>query len=214
MKKTLLLKAEIREKSGTHSAVSVRKLGRIPAVIYGHKQEPMLVSFNGRDLIEGFHSGQRMLEVEVGSKKETVLFKDLQYDYLGKNIVHVDLMRVDAAELVKVSIPIELKGVAKGTQEGGIVESHAGSLEVECKVNNIPEIISISVKEMGVGDSIHAGDVELGAGVKLVSSPGILVAICNLVAAAKSTEELEEEAPSAPEIIGEVKDGQAETAKE
>jgi len=206
MEKKLLLKAEVRREVGSSSALKVRKSGRVPATVYGHGQKAVSVSLDSHNLTEGLHHGSRVVDIQIGASKETVLLKDLQYDYLGKNIIHVDLMRVDVSESVKVLVPIELKGTAKGTHEGGIIEEHADSLEIECKVNEIPEVLIISVKDMEIGDSIHAGQVVLPAGVKLVSNPDLLLVTCSLVAAAKSTEELEEETPAAPEVIAGAKE--------
>ena len=208
MEKTLVLKAEVREYTGSKSAAKVREQGRIPAVVYGHKQEPVAISLDAHNLIEELHHGHRVVNVQIGNKKETMMLKDLQYDYLGKDIIHVDLMRVNVTETVKVTVPIELKGTAKGTHESGIIEEHADHLEVECKVTDIPEFIAVSVKEVGVGDNLHAGDIELPVGVKLVSPPSTLLVTCSLVAAAKSTEELEEEVPIAPEVIGEAEEAE------
>jgi len=214
MEKSLLLKAEIREKSGSKSAAKVRRLGRIPAIVYGHKKEPVAISLDAHNLVEGLHHGHRLMDVQIGKKKEKIIVKDLQYDHLGRDIIHVDLMRVDVTESIKVAVPIELKGTAKGTHEGGVVSAHIDHLEIECKVTEIPESIVVSVKDIGVGDTLHAGDIELGEGIKLVSDPSTLLVICSLVAAAKSTEELEEEVPAAPEVIGEVKEGEEESAEE
>jgi len=214
MEKTLVLKAEVREHSGSGQAAKVRKHGRIPAIIYGHNQEPVAVSLDAHNLVEGLHHGRRVFDVQIGKKKETTMVKDLQYDHLGRDVIHVDLMRVDVTETVKVEVPIELKGTAKGAQEGGIIEEHADHLEVECRVTDIPESIVVSVKEMEVGDNLHASDVELPSGVRLVSLPSTLLATCSIVAAAKSTEELEEEVPAAPEVIGEVKEETEEETSE
>ena len=210
MEKSLLLKAEIREHVGSKSAAKVRKSGRIPAVVYGHKKEPIAVSLDAHNLVEGLHHRHRLVDVQIGKEKEKILIKDLQYDYLGKDIIHVDLMRVDVTEMVKVTVPIELKGTARGTHEGGIVEEHTDHLEIECRATDIPESIAVSVRDIGVGDSLHASDIELGDGVKLISAPSTLLVTCGLVAAAKSTEELEEEVPAAPEVIGEAKEAQEE----
>lgn len=214
MGKALLLKAEIREHAGSKYAAKVRQQGRIPAIIYGHKKEPVAVSLDAHNLVEGLHHGHRVVDVQVGKKKETVIFKDLQYDYLGKNVIHVDLMRVDITETIKVSVPIEHKGRARGTHEGGIIEEHIDHLEIECRASDIPESIVVSVKEMDVGDALYAGDIELGDGVKLVSKPSTLLLTCSLVAAAKSIEELEEEAPVAPEVIGEIKEEEESSESE
>jgi large subunit ribosomal protein L25 len=185
----------------------VRRSGRIPAIVYGHKKEPVSISLDAHDFVEGLHHGHRVMDVQIGRKKETMVVKDMQYDCLGKNIIHADLMRVSAGETVKVTVPIELKGTAKGTTEGGIIEE-------ECKVTDIPETIVISVKDIGVGDAIHASDIELSDGLKLVSDPGALLVTCHLVAAAKSTEEIEMEVPAAPEVIGEEKEAEESAEKE
>ncbi|MHC4185611.1 MAG: 50S ribosomal protein L25 [Planctomycetota bacterium] len=210
MEESLLLKAQKREKTGSRSAAKVREEGRIPAIIYGHKKEPVAVSLDMHDLVEGIHHGHRLIDVQIGRKREKVLVKDLQYDHLGKDILHVDLIRVDVREMVRVSVPIELKGTAEGTHEGGIIEEHVAQLEVECKVTDIPEAIVVSVKDVGVGDTLHADDIELPDGVKLVSDPSTLLVTCSLVAAAKSTEELEAEMPAAPEVIAETKEAEKE----
>ena len=214
MEKTLVLKAEVREHSGSKYAARLREQGRIPAIVYGHKQEPVAISLDAHSFVEWLHHGHRLMEVQIGRNKQTTIVKDLQYDYLGRDIIHADLMRVDVSETVKVTVPVELKGTAKGTHEGGIVEEHAYHLEIECKVTDIPEVIVVSVKDVDVGDTIHASEIELPAGVKLVSAPSTLLVTCSLVAAAKSTEELEEEVPIAPEVITEAKEPEEGSAKE
>ena len=208
MGKTLLLKADVREHTGSKAVRRVREKGRIPAIVYGHKQEPVAISLDAHDFVKGLHHGHRLMDIQVGRKKEKMIVKELQYDYLGKNIIHVDLMRVDMSESVKVTVPIELKGTAAGTHEGGIIEEHADHLEIECKATDIPETIVVSVKDVHVGTALHAGDIELPSGIKLVSSPETLMVTCHLVAAAKTTEEVEEEMPAAPEVIGEAKEEQ------
>jgi len=209
MKKTLLLKAEIREQTGSKTVRKIREQGRIPAIVYGHKKEPAAISLDAHNFTEGLHHGHRLMDVQIGKKKEKTIIKELQYDHLGKNIIHVDLMRVNVAEMVKVTVPIELKGTAVGTHESGIIEEQTDRLEIECKVSDIPETIIVSVKDVHVGDNLHARDIELPEGINLVSSPETLLVTCHLVDAAKSTEEAEEEMPAAPEVIGETKEPDA-----
>ncbi|MHC4166052.1 MAG: 50S ribosomal protein L25 [Planctomycetota bacterium] len=214
MEKTLLLKAEVREHTGSKAVRRVRQQGRIPAIVYGHKQEPVAISLDRHDFVEGLHHGHRIIDIQVGRKKQKMIVKEVQYDYLGRNIIHVDLMRVDMSETIKVTVPIELKGDAAGTHEGGIIEEHVDRLEIEAKVTDIPETIVVSVKDVHVGDALHAGQIELPAGVKLAGSPETLLVTCHLVAAAKTAEEVEEETPTAPEVIGEVKEpGEEETSE-
>ncbi len=203
MDKTLVLQAELRERIGSKAAAAVRKRGRIPGIVYGHKKESIAISLDAHDFVEGVHHGHRLMDVTIDGATQKMLIKDLQYDHLGRNIVHVDLMRVDVTEMIEVSVAVELKGVAKGTHEGGIVESNTDHLEVECLAIRIPESIVVSIKDLGVGESIKAGDIQLPEGVKLVSSPEIIVVSCRVVAEAKTTEQLEAEAPVAPEVIRE-----------
>jgi large subunit ribosomal protein L25 len=212
MAKLEALKAQVRQHRGTKDAVELRKQGRIPAIVYGHKQEPVAITLDGREFSEGLHRGHRLMDVQLDGKNEKLLIKDVQYDHLGKDIIHVDFMRVDVTETVRVAVPIEFKGTAKGTHEGGMVEIHTDRLEVECLVTNIPDRITVSVKEMGLGDAIHAGDIQLPEGVKLVSPAELLMATCHEVAEVKTTEELEAEVPVAPEVITEVKREEREVA--
>ena len=211
MAKTLLLKAEIREDAGSKAVKKIREQGRIPAIVYGHKEQPQPISLDAHNFIEGLHHGHRLIDVQIGRKKEKMIVKELQYDHLGKNIIHADLMRVDMSEMIKVTVPIELKGTAQGTHEGGIVEEHTDHLEIECKANNIPETIVVLIKDVNVGDALHAGDIELPDGVKLISPPDLLLVTCHLVTTAKTTEQVEEEMPTAPEVIGESKEPEEET---
>ena len=214
MAKTLLLKAEVREHTGSKAVRRVRNQGRIPAIVYGHKQSPVAISLDAHNFVVGLHHGHRLMDVQIGRKKEKMIVKDLQYDYLGRNIIHVDLMRVDMTETIKVTVPIELKGIAAGTHEGGIIEEHADHLQIECRVADIPETIVVSVKDVHVGDALHADDIELPDGLKLVSSLQTLLVTCHLVAAAKTTEQVEEEMPAAPDVIGEPTEPDIERAPE
>jgi large subunit ribosomal protein L25 len=213
MEKTLLLKAEVREQIGSKAVQKVREQGRIPAIVYGHKKEPVAISLDQQEFVEALHHGDRLVDVQVDKKKDKMLIKAVQYDYLGRDIIHVDLMRVDMSETIKVTVPIELKGTAAGTHESGIIEEHLDRLEIESKVAEIPKTIVVLIKDVHVGDAIHAGDVELPDGVKLVTPAQTLLVTCHLVAAAKTAEEMEEETPTGPEVIGEVKEGEGEASE-
>jgi len=214
MSETVVLKAELRKEAGKKHAARLRRSGRIPAIVYGHGAETVAVSLDLHNFTEMLHHGHRLFNMKVGRQSETLLVKDLQYDHLGEGIIHADLVRVDLAEMVKVTVPIELKGAAKGTHQGGMVDEHLNHIEVECRASDIPEVVPVSVKDLDVGDAIHAGDIELPEGVKLVTDPGTLVLTCHLIAVSKSTEELEEQMPATPEVITEKVDQEAEDSSE
>jgi large subunit ribosomal protein L25 len=217
MEKTLQLETQVRTNSGSKTAARLRKQGRVPAILYGRQQDPVAISVDAHDFVEGLHHGHRLLDLRIGDQTEKALVKELQYDHLGKAVIHADLLRVSVTDTVKVAVPVELKGVAKGSHEGGIVEGHAGAIEVECLVTAIPQVLVVSIKDLGVGQALHASDVTLPEGVKLASSPDLLIATCHVVAEAKTTEQVEEETPAAPEVIREVKkaeEGEASPEKE
>ena len=210
MEKTLVLQAETRQRVGTREAGRLRDVGRIPAVVYGHKQTPKAVSLDRHEFMLGLHHGHRLIDVSVDGSAESMIVKDVQYDFLGKQIIHVDFMRVDASERVKVAVPLELKGTAKGTHEGGMIEEHADHLQIEAVVSVLPEVLMVNLKDVGVGDVVYARDVDLPEGIKLISPGETIVVTCQLKAAAKSAEEAEEgeegaEGPSSPEVITEKK---------
>ena len=210
MQNSLVLKCQIREKTGTRAAQKMRKAGMLPATMYGHKQEPMAVGVNEHDFVEIIHHGHRVIDIELDGKKQTVMVKDLQYDAIGRYIVHADFVRVDVTESVKVSVPISLKGVAKGAADGGIVAEQTDQIEVECRVTDIPDAIEVSVKDLGIDEAIHAGQITLPEGVVLVSDPDLVIATCHMVAAAVSAEgEMEEGGPAEPEVIGGKKEEEA-----
>ena len=214
MAKQLLLKVNKRESLGTKAAARLRRDGRLPAVVYGHKREPVPVWLDAHEFSEGLHHGHRLMEIQLGRTREKIIVKDLQYDHLGKNIIHADLVRVDITETVRLQVPIELKGTPKGSHEGGIIAEHLDHLDIECTASDIPETIVVSVKEMAVGDSIHAGEIDLPKGVKLIGDPSSLVISCSLVATAKTTEQVEAETPAAPEVIGAEEAADADQQKE
>ena len=203
MDKTLTLQAELRDRIGSKGAAAVRKRGRIPGIVYGHKKDPVAISLDAHDFVEGVKHGLRLIDVTIDGDTQKMLIKALQHDHLGRTIVHVDLMRIDVTERIEVEVPVELKGVAKGTHDGGVVESHIDHLDVECLAIEIPASIVVSIKELGVGESIKAGDIKLPDGVKLVTPAESYVVSCRIVAEAKTTEQLEAEAPAAPEVITE-----------
>jgi large subunit ribosomal protein L25 len=214
MEKSLKLKAEIRKQAGSKAAARLRKSGRLPAIVYGHKQDPAAISLDAHDFVEGLHHGHRLMDVQIKGKPATVIVKDLQYDYLGKDIIHADLMRVDVTETVTVSVPLEFKSAAKSSEGGSIIQVHMDHLEVSCKATDIPEAIIVSVKDMKIGDALHAGVIKIPEGLKLVSNPQLLVVSCSQVTEVKTTEELEEEAPTAPEVIGESERAKKEEAEQ
>lgn len=201
------LKADIRDKAGSNATIALRKQGKLPAVIYGHQQEPVNVAFDVREFVESLHHGHRLFSLAIGAKNETVLLKDVQYDYLGKDVIHADLVRVDLNERVTVDVPLAFRGVAKGTLSGGILEESLTELSIECGVMAIPESIPVVVRELAIGDALHARDIQLPAGSVLMTPADALVVICHESKAEAAVETVEgaEAATAEPQVLTERK---------
>ena len=203
MSDSVVLDAEVRQEVGSKAAVKLRKAGKLPAIIYGHGKDPVSIAVDYHAFDEGLHHGHRLFEVNIDGKAESLLVKALQYDHLGKDVIHADLIRVDLSEKVTVTVPITSKGTAKGSQEGGIIDWHLSDIVVECAVSDIPEKIELVIRDIEIGDSVHAKDLALPAGAVLVTEADALIFNCHVVAEAKTTEELEGEMPEGPEVISE-----------
>ena len=194
--------AEVRERTGSRYAARNRAKGMLPGVIYGHKQDPIHVSVNAKELIELLHHNAHVIEVEVGGKSEPCLVKDVQWDHLSKHIIHVDLARVDLNEEVEIELELKLEGEAVGLKvAGALLEQAAATIEVRCRANAIPEFLTHDVSALEVGDSVLVSDLKLPDGVTAVSDADTLVAHISV-----TKEESEEEAPAEgadePEVIG------------
>jgi large subunit ribosomal protein L25 len=203
MTETIVLKAEIREHPGTRYASRLRDLGKMPAVVYGHKEAPVSIALDARDFLEHLHHGRRVFEIEFADGRQSLLVKSLQYDYLGTTVIHADLLRVDLSERVNVKVPLDFRGVCVGSHKGGMLDELLSQIEIECPVMEIPQSIAVSVKELDIGDGLRAGQVELPAGCRLLTSADALLVLCHELAVVQTTEELETEAPVQPEVITE-----------
>ncbi len=206
LKQGLILKAQTRKERGKKRNAKLRQQGNIPGIIYGHKQEPLPIVVNRHDFVEALHHGKKLMDIEVDGKPEKLLLKELQYDHLGKEIIHVDLLRVDLSERVTVKVPLVFKGTAVGTTLGGVLEEHLDSIEIECAVTEIPESIDVSIKNLEIGHFMSVKDIVLPPNLKLVSDPELLVIACKEpVEIVEPSPEAAAAEPTSPEVITERK---------
>jgi len=206
--KSPVLKGEIRERLGSRYAKRLREQGRLPVVVYGHGKETTAVSVDAKETIKHIEGGARVFQIDLGGKTETVLLRDVQFNYLGDDIVHCDLARVDLDEVTHAHVHVVLKGDAVGLKTAGTLLMHpVTELTVECKLKDLPNEIVVSVKDLEAGGIIHAGDITLPAGVKLLSDADSIVAqITHTAAEEESAEESEVSSDAEPEVIKEKKD--------
>jgi large subunit ribosomal protein L25 len=215
------IEAERREKVGTVYSKRLRKVGRLPAIIYGHKKDPVAVSIDEKEILTHLHHGTHVLDIAVkGGGSETVLVKDLQFGHLGDNVLHVDFARVDLEEEVTVLVNLAFSGTSKAAAQAGAILSHdMTSLEVVCRVNAIPGEIPVDLTIMGEGTVITVAEIELPTGVRAAVEPETVVTHISFVK--KEEEAVGEEAEvapdgSEPEVITEAKaeDGDGDKKKE
>lgn len=195
---------ESRKATGTRAAARLRRAGKLPAVLYGHRIEPVTLSLDCHAVEMQLAHGAHLINLAMEGKEQPCLIKDVQYDHLGSKLVHVDLARVDLSERVKVHVPIELRGHPKGVHDGGVLMHELASLEVECRVSDIPESIRVEVADMELDQVMHVKDLVLGEGITATSDPEAVVAMVRMPAAkaAAIAEVIEGEPTEAePEVI-------------
>src|SRR5262245_20556252 len=112
MAETLVLTTEKRPGRGSRKAEYLRREGKVPGVIYGHKEETVSVTLSGHDLTQAIKHGARVVDLKTDKGVETAQIVELQWDHLGKEIVHVDFKRVSRDEKIKIDVRVELRGIA------------------------------------------------------------------------------------------------------
>lgn len=175
MSLVVTLKATPRAQSGSRAAIKLRKSGQVPGIVYGHKQDNVQVTVSAEELDRAIRvQHARVLDLEISGKAETVLIREVQWDYLGKQMIHVDFERKDRAELVRVSVPVELRNAPKATG-GGVLDQPLHTLHVECPLGDIPEAIRIDITNLTLGNPIHVKELTLPDKVKVLESPEAVV---------------------------------------
>lgn len=207
-----VIEANRRDRLGTRYARRLRSAGRLPAVIYGHKQDPVAIHVDLKQTLLVLHHGSRLLNVTVDGESETCMVKDLQFDYLGTNVIHMDLTRVDLTEQVHVQAHLHYVGTPIGLKTpGAIFRTILDSVEVSCTAANIPsEAIPIDVSGLEAGDFLTAGELSLPATLKLEEDPD--TAVCRIAIVSEEEEQPAEAVEGEPEIIRESAADQAASA--
>ena len=200
-----VLEAEARNDLGKGASRRLRRLGKVPAVLYGTGKEPTALSLEHTDLLhklenEAFFS--HILTVKLGGREESAIIKDLQRHPSKPIVMHMDLQRVSASEKIRVHVPLHFINAEQcpGVKEGGLVTHNLTEVEVSCYPKDLPEFIEADLAAMELDSIYHLTDIKLPAGVELVEllhgeDHDQPVASIHLPRAAK--EEAEEEAPAA-----------------
>ena len=191
------LKTKIRTTTGNGPARRLRMSGQIPAVLYGPKTEPVLLSVDKSDLELLFKKGgigQIVLNLVIQKNGETLttpaMIKELQTHPVSRNFIHVDFYEIQMDQKITAKIPVITTGKAKGVELGGILQIIRRELEVECLPLAVPGSVEIDISDLDIGDSIHVRDIKIEGEIEFLEEDDYTVVT---VLSPKMEEEPEEE---------------------
>ena len=169
MSEALTLPAELRERAGKGASRALRREGRVPAVIYGGKEEPVAIHVEAKELVRQLGSGHFMnsiVMVEVGGKAVRVLPKDVALHPVTDRPTHVDFLRLSKDAKIQVAVPVVFvnEDASPGLKKGGVLNVVRHELELVCESDRIPDEIVLDVTGLDIGDSIHISHVTLPEG--------------------------------------------------
>lgn len=211
------IETEPRQRVGSRYAARLREEGKLPVVVYGHGQEPVSVTVDNKKFIEVLHGNAHLVELAVDGKTEACLIKEVQWDHLGRKIIHVDLARVNLNEEVDVEVEVRFTGEPKALETpGAVLERPMSVIEVRCLASNIPEAITVDISNLGIDEAITVADLKLPEGVTTTADPETMVARIGVIEEAPTEEAAPaEEGGAEPEVIGRgKKDEEGEAAAE
>jgi large subunit ribosomal protein L25 len=195
-----LIKAESRTEFGKGAARRIRRADKVPAVIYGHGNDPIHVTLPGHDTMLAIKHGgaNAVLNIEIEGKVQLALTKQVQADPIKGHLEHIDFVAVRKGEKVTVEVPVHLVGEAKSD---ALVVTEQNVISLEAEATHIPEHIEISIEDAEVGTQILASDLTLPSGSTLLLDPETL--IVNVT-----------HAPTAEEVESELAEAEAEAGIE
>lgn len=205
MAKSIPISIESRSELGSRANKRLRDAGLVPGVIYGHKENVVPVKLARKELTRHLDQGAHVFDLSFNGSSEKVLVKDVQYDHLGKEVIHIDFARVSLDEKVSVTVPLEFKGTAIGTKQGGVLSILITDLSIECLVTEIPDAIRVNVEGMALNALLHVRELPLPAGVKALTDAESIVASVK-VPVEKSTDTAADGEVAEPEVIGRKKE--------
>jgi len=215
----VILKAEIREEFGKEAGSRMRKAGIVPAVVYKKASKALSLKVDAKELFHVLHTSAGanvIIGLSIASKDKahankrdkTVIIKEIQYEPIKGDVLHLDFHEISLTDKINVSIAIETKGEPEGVKaDGGTLDHPTKELNVECLPTEIPERIDVHVETLKIGDTIRVKDLSVPAGITVLNDPEQTV--CSVVPPKVEEEVTEEEiateAATEPEVIREKK---------
>lgn len=164
--------AESRDLSGKSAARASRRAGNVPAVVYGRELSPQSIVLNHNEVVKHLsHEAvySHVLDLSVDGKTEKVVLKGLQRHPAKAQVMHMDFMRIDETQALKVHVPLHFinQEVCVGVKAGGVVTHAMVDVEVSCLPANLPEFIEVDLVAVEIGGSVHLTDLVLPEGVEI-----------------------------------------------
>lgn len=198
------LTVEKRNETGTARMRRLRNSGKVPAVLYGHGQDNVNLTLDARELSAVLRHSGHIVNLK-GAVEESALIKDVLWDSVLQQVLHVDLSRVDASEAVEVELTVDLKGTARGISNGGLLNHVLHEVTILCPAERIPEKLELKILDLDVGQSLRARDIVLPEGASLVTAPEAVIVLCSVPADSEETAT----GAAEPEVIGKKKEDEA-----
>jgi large subunit ribosomal protein L25 len=209
--KTIEITVEKRASRGKNEARRTRQAGRIPAVVYGAGKDTVPITVDVRSLADAFRGGAGenaifLLKLQDTGETRHTMIREFQRDPVSRRLVHLDFVRVLMDTKIRVRVPVEVVGVARGVKiDAGILDFVTREIEIECLPGNIPEHLPLDVTELGIGDALRISELKAPEGVEVVDDPEkVIVHVAHPAAeevAAVVEAEVAAAEPAEPEVL-------------
>ena len=201
MAQTSVLKAELRDRAGKGAARYVRRQDKVPAVIYGDRKPPVMISLPLRETTHRLHGGgflTHLVEIEVNGEKIRAIPKDYQLDPVKDFLIHVDFLRVGEGARLTIAVPVHFKGHADspGLKRGGVLNIVRHNIDMVVPADAIPEFVEVDLTGLEIGDSVHISAIALPEGA-VPTIRGRDFTVATIAGAASVLPEVEEGAAEA-----------------
>jgi large subunit ribosomal protein L25 len=210
MAKQVKLTAERRTATGRSAVRKLKTAGSVPAIIYGAKDkaEPLQVSRRDISAMLSHAAGENILvELEIDGKNRLALVQEVQHAPLGGAVLHIDFHAVSMDEMIEADVPLEPIGTANGVKNmGGLLEQSLRSLAIECLPRDLPDVITVDVSALDIGDGIHVREIQLPPGVTTRVQPDLTAFSVLAPTVEEEPVAAAVEAPTGPEVIREKKE--------
>jgi large subunit ribosomal protein L25 len=173
--KSEVLNVQLRDLTGTTASIRLRASGMIPAVLYGHGEANRHLAIPKTEVKSLLRHHSKTVTLQ-GAISDTALVSDVQFDHLGIEVLHLDLVRVNLLEKVEVEVSISLHGDSIGARSGGVLLENMHSVMVRCPAGSIPDSLLLDVSDLDIGGHKTAGNLVLPEGVELVTAAEAVVA--------------------------------------